>query len=347
MYEKQGLLKNGWYVIDKASEIKTNKLIRRQIMDIPLVCWRDDTGGVQVLIDRCIHRNAPLSEGRIVNNCLVCPYHGWTYNEEGSCVKIPSEGPHSERIPTQKVEKFPAKERYGLAWVWMGRDTPPDCEPFEMPTMAGKKGWKHYYMVTPFDNNVTDLVENFMDVPHTVYVHEGWFRERKQMCIKAEVERTKDSVLVTYDQPNDSIGAFGKLLNPKGLPMTHTDNFYMPNVTRVDYSFGEKSFIITSTCTPVAPFKSMVYTLISYNFGWLNPLGRFFMPWYTKKVINQDVWIMEKQGNNLKTFEGEKVYRSSQADTMHVYIESLRNHAMGNEAGNAPSLLKKEMEFWV
>jgi len=346
MYDKQGYLTNNWYAIAKASEIKKNKPVKRTVMEIPLVCWRNEQGEIQILMDRCIHRNAPLSEGQIVNNCLVCPYHGWTFNETGSCVKIPSEGPHNERIPKQKVEKFPAMERYELVWVWMGRETVPSKEPFEMPLIKGQ-GWKHYYMVTEFDNNVTDLVENFMDVPHTVYVHEGWFRDRKQMCVKADVERTNDSVLVTYDQPNDSIGFFGKLLNPKGLPMTHTDNFYMPNITRVDYSFGEKTFIITSTCTPISEFKSIVYTLITYNFGWLNPAAKFFMPWYTKKVIDQDVWIMEKQGNNLKTFQGEKVYRSSQADTMHVYIESLRKHAIKGNGAVPPRALKKEMEFWI
>jgi phenylpropionate dioxygenase-like ring-hydroxylating dioxygenase large terminal subunit len=203
-------------------------------------------------------------------------------------------------------------------------------------------------METSFNNSVTDLVENFMDVPHTVFVHKGWFRDRKQICIKANIERTQDSVLVTYDQPNDTIGFSGWLVNPKGLPMKHTDNFYMPNITRVDYIFGEgeRGFIITSTCTPVSPFETKVYTLISYKFGWLTPVARLGLAAYTRKVITQDVWIMDVHGKNIKKFGGTD-YNSTQCDYMHVYIESLREQATANDNGTSLPPINKDIEFWV
>ena len=344
MVDDCGSLKNYWYVAAQSHEIKIDQPFKSVILELPIVLWRGASGAATALLDRCNHRNAPLSEGKINNNCLVCPYHGWAYNTAGSCVTIPSEGPHTERIPTKKVESFPVKEMYGLVWVWMGRDVEPDGEPFKMPYYSN--GWINYYMVTDFKNGVTDLVENFMDVPHTIYVHKGWFRDRKQMSIKAEVERTENSVLVTYDQPADSIGFFSKLINPKGLPLKHTDNFYMPNVTRVDYLYGseEKAFIITSTCTPIKAFETRVYTLISYRLGWMNFFARWFMPWYTKKVIMQDVWIMDHQGHNLQAFN-EINYQSSQVDYMHLYIESLRDAAMKEERVPAP--IKKQIEFWV
>jgi hypothetical protein len=111
----------------------------------------------------------------------------------------------------------------------------------------------------------------------------------------------------------------------------------MPNVTRVDYSFGkeEKAFIITSTCTPVSKYTSIVYTLITYKFGYFNFLARLFLPWYTKKVINQDVQIMESQGKNIKHFQ-ETHFESTQADLLHIYIESLRNFAKSGEKGEKP-----------
>ena len=91
--------------------------------------------------------------------------------------KLSSEGPKGSPIRKRKLEHFPTLERYGLIWVWMGDEKTPDKEPFEMPYFK-KDGWDCYYMETCFPNNVTNLVENFMDVPHTVFVHKGWFRER-------------------------------------------------------------------------------------------------------------------------------------------------------------------------
>ena len=347
MIDDAGLLKNAWYVAGLSEDIKSGKPVASIILEVPLVLWRTDTGSVKAILDRCNHRNAPLSKGHVKENCLVCPYHGWVYNGEGRCTTIPSEGPHTERIPNKKVEKFEVFEINGLVWVWMGRDIEPEGQPFNVGKMPGN-GWKGYYMVTKFNNDVTDLVENFMDVPHTAFVHKGWFRNANQLCIKATVERTADSVLVTYLQENDSIGFSRWLLNPKGLPLKHTDNFYMPNNTQVEYIFGEydKAFVITSTCTPVRPFETIVYTHIAYKFGWLNLLSKLFLPFYTRKVIEQDVWIMDVHGDNLKMF-GEKAYKSTQADALHVYIESLRKWAMHNGEIPRPAPIVKEIEFWI
>jgi phenylpropionate dioxygenase-like ring-hydroxylating dioxygenase large terminal subunit len=347
MYQASGLLVNSWYAAGLSESFQVNKPQRIEIFEIPIVIWRDAQGALSALIDKCNHRNAPLSKGRVIEQCIVCPYHGWSYNSEGQCVEIPSEGPHVERIPNKSVEKFPITELYGLVWVWMGRDKAPDKEPYPMPLKSGD-GWKHYYMVTDFENNVTDLVENFMDVPHTVFVHKGWFRDRKQIRIEAKVERTEDSVLVTYDQSNDSIGFSDKLINPKGLPMRHTDNFYMPNNTQVDYIYGdwERGFVITSTCTPIKPFKTKVYTLITYKFGWMNFLAGLGLNAYTRKVINQDVWIMKVHGENIQQLKTTD-YKSTQCDTMHLYIESLRNWAESNGEKPKPKPIIKNIEFWV
>lgn len=344
-YESSGDLVKGWYAAGLSRHFRPGSPRQVTIFGLPIVCWRRRSGEVVALLDKCNHRNVPLSQGKVVQDCVVCPYHGWTYDGTGQCVQIPSEGPHVERIPQKRVEAFPVKEAQGLVWLWMGRDTAPDRDPFPMPTMA-EAGWNHYYMVTPFANNVTDLVENFMDVPHTIFVHKGWFRDRKQIRIGAKVERTLDSVLVTYDQSNDAIGFSDWLVNPKGLPMLHTDNFYMPNNTRVDYLYGEneRGFIITSTCTPIAPFSTLVYTLISYKFGWLTPLARLGLHAYTRKVINQDVWIMKLHGENIQAL-GQTDYRSTPCDTMHLYIESLRK--AGEAAQPPPKPMMREIEFWV
>ena len=346
MLEDSGLLREYWYVAARSSELSGNKPIRRIIFERPLVLWRDRNGQPAALLDRCSHRNSPLSQGSCVDGHIQCPYHGWTFDTHGACVRVPSEGPGGDIGGAKNVARFATLERYGLVYVWMGAGEPAN-EPFVMPHWD-EPGWRHYYMLTEFENDVTNLVENFMDVPHTVFVHRKWFRRARELRVAMEVERTSDSVLVTYDQPQDSIGFAGRVLNPKGLPLTHTDRFYMPNVTTVDYIFGdhERAFVITSTCTPVSPGLTTVYTLISYKFGLLNPLFGLVLPRYTRKVIEQDVWIMKLQGDNLRSF-GSADFRSTQADTLHVYIESLRDWAAGGGAGDAPKPRRRQGEFWI
>lgn len=345
MRDQCGLLKNYWYAACLSKELKEFP-IRCEIMETPIVLWRTKSEVVG-LLDRCCHRNTPLSKGTIENDCIVCPYHSWKYNGEGCCVEIPSEGPHQKRSSKAIVETFPIIERDGLIWVWMGKDIRPDKEPFAMP-LGDSSDWQHYYMTTVFDNNVTNLVENFMDVPHTISVHKGWFRSEKKIAVPTTIERTDHSVEITYDQKNDTIGFTDKILNPKGLPMTHTDKFFMPNMTRVDYVFGdyERAFVITSTCTPVSPYKTMVYTLISYKLGWFNTIAKIILPFYTRKVIDQDVWIMDVQGKNLQKFKKSE-FMSTAVDTMHLYIESLREWAEQGGTNVKPATMKKSIDFWI
>ncbi len=341
-----GLLKNYWYAAARSEEVVSRRPIGRNVLGEKLVLWRS-AGRVVAQIDRCLHRNALLSQGVIVNGCLACPYHGWTYDASGQNVHVPSEGPQHTGLPQLKLETFPVREQDGLIWVWMGGDVAPDKEPFPMPHYD-EPGWKAYYMTTMFANGVTNLVENFMDVPHTVFVHSGWFRTPKKMRVRTEVRRTPDSVLVTYHQRNDKIGYSSLLMQTKGLPLVHTDKFYMPNNTRVDYIWGdeERAFSITSTCTPISEFETRVYTLISYKFGRFNDVARFFLPFYTRQVIQQDVKIMANQGASLQ-HHGPPAFHSTSADILHEHIEALREW---DEKGGIGARLEPTVdmiEMWI
>ncbi len=346
MRESCGTLKDWWYVACLASDLG-RRPIGRTILEENLVIFRDESGKPHCLLDRCLHRNAQLSEGFVAGGCLVCPYHGWTYEPDGQCVRIPTEGPDTFVRPHKTLPAFPVREQQGLIWVYMGDPAAIRNDPFEFPRW-GEQGWESYYMVTPFENDVTNCVENFMDVPHTVTVHAGWFRSERQTKVAASVERTDDSVLVTYHQEKDKIGFSQMILNPSGEPMKHTDKFYMPNMTRVDYDFGtSRSFIITSQCTPVGPFETMVYTAITYRLGrWvLNKLGRFVLPPYTRKVIQQDVEIMANQGRSLRRYGAD--FMNAEADLLHQYIESLRDWAAAGEVGPRPTPASGEITFYI
>ena len=74
-----------------------------------------------------------------------------------------------------------------------------------------------------------------------MFVHKGWFRNRRLREVPATVAARNGEVLVTYQQQHDELTGAGFLMNPTGAPMTHTDHFFMPNVTRVDYLWGARS----------------------------------------------------------------------------------------------------------
>lgn len=344
-----GTLNANWYVAALSRQVTGKRPFASTVMEEHLVVFRAPDGRATALRDRCLHRNAALSEGDVFDGCIGCPYHGWTYDASGECITVPSEGPGNAPRVARRLERFPTIEQDGLVWVFMGEadEASLAAPPVRLPGFE-TEGWSAYMMLTRFDGDVTDLVENFMDVPHTAFVHAGWFRKAgAAKRAEATVERTSDSVLVEYFQPNDSIGFSKWLLNPDGAPMTHTDRFFMPNVTRVDYMWGERrGFVITSQITPVTRDRALVYTGIAFRFGVFNPLARLLLPAYTRIVINQDVRIMANQTANIGRHGGRR-FHGTEADVIHRAIESLRDHALAGGEGAAPDPFQTRIAFWM
>lgn len=341
-----GTLRDHWYVAAMSRQVTARRPWSATIMDVPLVLFRDGAGRARALLDRCLHRNAPLSRGALFDGCIGCPYHGWTYDGDGRLVVVPSEVEAPSERTGLALRAFPVIEQDGLVWVYMGDPgRAGERQPFRMPR-TGEPGWSSYFMRTEFAGDVTDLVENFMDVPHTEFVHAGWFRRaRHARPVEVTLERAADAVHVEYFKPDDSIGFATWLLNPDRRPMTHTDRFFMPNVTRVDYMWGERrGFVITSQITPVTAAKAMVYTAIAFRFGLFTPLARLLLPAYTRTVIRQDVDIMQLQTHNLSRF-GARCFHGTEADAIHRAIESLRDWAARGEQGPPPEPQATRLRF--
>lgn len=343
---RDGALRENWYIACLSKELGAKRPLRRVIYDQPLALFRDSEGHPVCVPDRCLHRHAQISQGMVIDGCLACPYHGWTYGSDGRVVTVPSMG--GEKPPADlKLPQRPAVEQDECIWVWMGDSKPSGSPPFRFPRFTSSRHG-HYFMITDFDGEVTNLVENFLDVPHTVFVHKTWFRKAASQRVPITVETTGDEVLVTYHQSGDKIGFSGRILNPRGEPMEHTDRFIMPNLTRVDYRFGtSREFIIISQCTPVSTRKSRVYTAIIYRLGaWTRPLTPF-LRWYTRVVIQQDVDIMANQTANL-AHDPVCRFHGTDADRHHEAIETLRETAARGES--PPDSLRggrQEAEIWI
>ena len=92
--ERCGALREFWYVACTSAELAARRPLGCTLFGLPLVLFRGADGRPVALRDRCLHRNARLSEGSVLpGGRLGCPYHGWTYDTAGRCVEIPSLGP--------------------------------------------------------------------------------------------------------------------------------------------------------------------------------------------------------------------------------------------------------------
>lgn len=131
------------------------------------VLWRAADGAPALLADRCPHRGARLSMGRVGPAGLQCPYHGWRFAPDGRCVEVPAL-PGFQPPFSSAARRLPLLEAHGLLWADVGaaRHAPPDLS-FLPPRRL---------IYGPFDvaTSAPRAVENFLDTSHFAFVHEGW-----------------------------------------------------------------------------------------------------------------------------------------------------------------------------
>ena len=182
-----------WHPVAQSSDV-VSAPFSVLVLEQPLVLWRNAKGLVQSFVDRCPHRGARLSMGRVENGHLECPYHGWQFSSGGQCVKVPAV-PDFTPPASQRVQAFEVQEAYGLIWV---RLEPSDSQ---LPVFAAETD-EHLRKVNcgPYDvaASAPRIIENFLDMSHFGFVHEGWLGSRDATAIATyKVESTSTGVLAT------------------------------------------------------------------------------------------------------------------------------------------------------
>ncbi len=315
-----------WFVVAASNELG-EKPIARMLLGVPLVLFRDGEGKLGALLDRCPHRNVPLSIGEVVEGQLQCMYHGWRFDRGGSCRFVPSLLGDSA-AKARNAPSYAAREQDGFVWVYSTPNETPKTEPYAFPRL-GEKGYTTVRRRVEAECTMHAALENALDVPHTQFLHRGLFRSKTRgIEITAQVKRTHDRVVAEYvGEPRPS-GLVARILSPSGGMVTHFDRFILPSIAEVEYMIGtENHFLVSAAMTPVTDFLTHIYAVVSFRVrlfpGWL--LKPFLMP-LGLKVFAQDAELLKLQTENIKRFGGEQ-YASTEIDVLGRHIWRLMRKA--------------------
>jgi phenylpropionate dioxygenase-like ring-hydroxylating dioxygenase large terminal subunit len=166
--ETEEFLLNCWYVAAWDHELIDGKLLARTILEKPVLLYKGDSGRPVALDNRCAHRGAKLSNGRLEGDNIRCMYHGLKFDPSGKCIQIPGQ----DNIPPKLgVRSYPVVERDHLVWVWMG--DPALADPalivdipyLRDPAWRGVPDYMHYRA------NYLLIVDNLSDFVHLAFVH--------------------------------------------------------------------------------------------------------------------------------------------------------------------------------
>ncbi len=187
-----------WHPVALSTDIAA-KPLAVQLLGEPVVLWRDTQGLVHAWLDKCPHRGAKLSLGRVNSNAqgqstLECAYHGWQFDGTGHCSLVPAL-PAFIPPPAHCATTFLAQEAYGLVWVQLAHAQT------QLPLFAAQYD-KHLRKVHcgPYEvaTSAPRVVENFLDMAHFGFVHEGYLGARDATAqADYRVERTSHGIRAT------------------------------------------------------------------------------------------------------------------------------------------------------
>lgn len=228
-YGGETMIKDQWYAVLDAKELKKNKPIGVVRLSEKLVFWRDENNNISCIFDKCCHRGASLSKGKIKHNHLECPFHGFQYDPSGKVSYIPANG-KNKKIPNNfKVNSYLAKEAYGFIWMWYGdqKETIPAIPFFE----ELKTGFTYGSFAETWGVHYTRAIENQLDVVHLPFVHKTTIGKGNKTLVNGPVVKWEDNLMTFYvknevdqgqtpEKPNE-IKEYEKLFNLQ---------FQMPNI---------------------------------------------------------------------------------------------------------------------
>jgi phenylpropionate dioxygenase-like ring-hydroxylating dioxygenase large terminal subunit len=275
------VLINEWHVVGRSAELAEGQLLPARVLGEDVVVWRLN-GQVMAWQDLCVHRGTRLSLGKVSDETLVCPYHGWSYNSQGKCVRIPA---HPDQKPPEKaqVKVYQAQECYGAIWVSLGQPQPnlPPYVEWTDPTYRSVVSGPH-----PYQAHAPRAIENFLDMAHLPFVHAGYLGEPAHAEVNDyEAEIGPDGIIardIRLWQPDpDGTGI--------GAVVSYTFRVLRPLMAY----FGKEKYAAVLAVTPVDETISI---------GWMFPCvqGRDDVPEadilaFQKLIIDQDVPIVESQ----------------------------------------------------
>ncbi len=188
-------VQNQWYVAAYAAELGRS-LLARTILGEPMVLFRASSGRPVALADRCVHRHFPLSQSQLVDDTIVCGYHGFTYGTDGRCVAVPGQ----QRIPrTARVTSYPVAELDSFVWVWIGDPDRADATLIPRAPWLADERYTTVAGMEPLAARYGLLVDNLLDLSHETYLHGGYIGtpEVADTPITTEVDEARGIIRVS------------------------------------------------------------------------------------------------------------------------------------------------------
>ena len=294
---------NCWWVAAIAEEV-TSKPLSRWLLEQRVVLFRTKDGTVSALDDRCAHRWAPLSQGKLIGDEIACPYHGFRYDTRGACTHVPTQ---FKVPPTLRVGSYPVREHGTFVWIWMGDPAKadpallPEIPWFTDPTYFQLRGY-----LGEVRCNYMLIQENVLDLTHIPHLHADTIQPEGFEQPPADVKVTDRSVtfvLALSDSAAEPHLAIpmgieaGKRVNQVGWgsfasPACHVSGMDIEDPAEKGKR-GRYNFRSLHCTTPISPNRSYYWWAHAQDYGHQIPDLGEHQKAAAEAIFKQDIDVLE------------------------------------------------------
>ena len=309
-----------WVPVALSRQLAGGPLARR-VAGVPIVLFRGANGAVAALEDRCPHRNHPLSDGRVTNGVVACPYHGWRFDGLGACVEVPGAGDQVE-LTNLGARPIESAERHGAIFVRLERgDGPRDLI---LPPLIGDPDHDHFWWTRPpWQGRALDALENILDPFHTNFVHDGLIRlSGKRQAVRQTITLRPHGFEVAYAQDSPDQGWMSRLLEGE---RRRSVGCYLPPITFQGRWEKQDRLTLCATAffVPETPDRYRAFGC------WTTPKGRA-PAWlkrqailaFVRTVAEQDRRVLDRQHQTMAAFGGPR-FKSGPTDRLAAPLTRL------------------------
>lgn len=285
------MLVNQWYVVLESKQVKAGKLLGVKRLDKSLVFYREPDGTVVCMEDKCSHRGVKLSIGQLSENCVTCPFHGFEFNSQGECLKIPANGQDSKVSKRFNVRTYPTYESNDFIFIYNGQEPTTQPEYFDnlenMPYKTSYNIWETHY---------SRAIENQLDVVHVPFVHKKTIGRGNKTLVNGPATKIDNDKMTIYVYNQVDKGQ--KPL--KAAEMTDFDHYFklkfiMPNLWQNQISDKLK---VVAAFAPIDDTHTMIYLRTYQAFVKVPVIKRLVLNaigLYNIKILNEDKRVVITQ----------------------------------------------------
>ena len=289
------MIPNQWYAILESNEIKRGKIFAVIRMGEKMVVWRNTRGELSVMSDKCPHRGVALSIGKLSNDRIQCPFHGFEYDTNGTCKLVPANGRGSEPPKALKVRSYPVSEEHGFIYIWWGepRNEFPPVPWFEsigddMVYTTLRDHWANHY---------ARAIENQLDVVHLPFIHHNTIGRGNRTLINGPIAREEShwpgDHLINLWVYNE-IDHGQKPKKPSELPEPDRRPFLQFRFGNLWQNWIADGLRIVLAFAPIDDENTMMYLryyhtmrfpVLRQLYGWLGSLGNLVIERQDRRVV--------------------------------------------------------------